>query len=173
MLSNYYKILGIPTSATETELRRAYRILARRYHPDVNPGAQSVERFKLIAEAYGILSDPEKRKQYDLDLKREQANEQEKVFTNFRRQQNEQMQKNARERYYQAQKADYEKIKQFTKSKTTPENKGNDNFGKQIGNFFSKFTSKPGSKNIKNKSSTKQLEKTQFIEISLRMQDAL
>lgn len=67
-MDNYYQILGVPSSATIQELRRAYRILARRYHPDVNPGEGSEARFKAIANAYGILSDAEKRKQYDLKL---------------------------------------------------------------------------------------------------------
>lgn len=67
-MDNYYEILGLNTSATLEEIRRAYRILARRYHPDVNPGKASEEKFKSIARAHGVLSDPEKRKAYDLDL---------------------------------------------------------------------------------------------------------
>ncbi|MCB0331346.1 MAG: DnaJ domain-containing protein, partial [Bdellovibrionales bacterium] len=60
--------LGIQSSASEQEIRRAYRILARRYHPDVNPGKDSSDKFKLIAEAYQILMNAEKRKQHDLKL---------------------------------------------------------------------------------------------------------
>jgi molecular chaperone DnaJ len=63
---DYYKILGISRTATEKEIKAAYRKLARKYHPDVNPGDKNAEsRFKEISEAYNVLSEPEKRKQYD------------------------------------------------------------------------------------------------------------
>ncbi|RMG45238.1 MAG: hypothetical protein D6719_00510 [Candidatus Dadabacteria bacterium] len=67
-MQNHYEVLGINTSATQAEIRRAYRILARRYHPDVNPGEGSGERFKKIAEAYRVLSDEKQRKLYDIEL---------------------------------------------------------------------------------------------------------
>lgn len=63
---DYYAILGVGRSATEKEIKHAYRRLARKYHPDVNPGDKTAEaRFKEINEAYEVLSDPEKRKKYD------------------------------------------------------------------------------------------------------------
>ncbi len=63
---DYYQILGIARNATEKDIKQAYRRLARRYHPDVNPGNKAAEaRFKEINEAHEILSDPEKRKKYD------------------------------------------------------------------------------------------------------------
>lgn len=68
MSQNYYQILGLNSSASAEEIRRAYRILARRYHPDVNPGKTSEERFKSIAEAYATLSDTDKRTAYDSNL---------------------------------------------------------------------------------------------------------
>ncbi|MBI2304256.1 MAG: J domain-containing protein [Chloroflexi bacterium] len=63
---DYYQILGISRNASEKEVKQAYRRLARRHHPDVNPGdKQAEERFKEINEAYEVLSDAEKRKKYD------------------------------------------------------------------------------------------------------------
>ena len=69
-MRNHYKTLGITNAATAAEIRRAYRVLARRYHPDVNPGRSSEDLFKSIAEAYSVLSDPDKRQQHDLELER-------------------------------------------------------------------------------------------------------
>jgi DnaJ-class molecular chaperone len=63
---DYYKILGIPEQTTEDQIKKAYRQLALKYHPDRNPNdPQSEERFKEITEAYGVLMDPLKRKEYD------------------------------------------------------------------------------------------------------------
>lgn len=63
---DYYKILGVAKNASQQEIKKIYRRLARQYHPDVNPGVKSAEaRFKEINEAYEVLSDPDKRKKYD------------------------------------------------------------------------------------------------------------
>lgn len=63
---DYYKILGVKKDASETEIKAAYRRLARKHHPDVNPGDKSAEaKFKEINEANEVLSDPEKRRKYD------------------------------------------------------------------------------------------------------------
>lgn len=67
-MQNHYATLGLNSSASAEEIRRAYRILARRYHPDVNPGKASEEKFKSIAQAYEVLSDGAKRKNYDQEL---------------------------------------------------------------------------------------------------------
>ena len=63
---DYYKILGVDKKASAKEIKSAYRKLARKYHPDVNPGDKSAEKkFKEINEAYEVLSDPDKRRKYD------------------------------------------------------------------------------------------------------------
>src|SRR5215213_6772440 len=66
MAADYYDTLGVKKGASEEEIKKAYRKLARQWHPDANPGdAGAEERFKEIQEAYSVLSDAEKRKQYD------------------------------------------------------------------------------------------------------------
>ncbi len=63
---DYYKILGIPANAKEEDIKKAYRKLARQYHPDVNPDSQDAhKKFQQINEAHEVLSDPVKRKKYD------------------------------------------------------------------------------------------------------------
>src|SRR5688572_1218437 len=63
---DYYETLGVARGASEEDVRKAYRKLARKYHPDLNPGDKSAEeRFKNVQEAYDILSDSKKRQMYD------------------------------------------------------------------------------------------------------------
>lgn len=64
-MKNYYKALGLNQSSSADDIRRAYRILARRYHPDVNPGTESKQKFQEILEAYEVLSDEKARKTYN------------------------------------------------------------------------------------------------------------
>ncbi len=64
---DYYKTLGVSRKASPEEIQRAYRQLARKYHPDLNKGNKRAEkRFKALNEAHEVLKDPEKRKRYDL-----------------------------------------------------------------------------------------------------------
>ena len=63
---DYYEVLGVDKNANDAAIKKAYRVLAKKYHPDANPGdAEAEKKFKEASEAYSVLSDPEKRKQYD------------------------------------------------------------------------------------------------------------
>ena len=63
---DYYEVLGVDRNADEAAIKKAYRVLAKKYHPDANPGDKEAEKkFKEASEAYAVLSDPEKRRQYD------------------------------------------------------------------------------------------------------------
>ena len=63
---DYYEVLGVDKNADDAAIKKAYRVLAKKYHPDMNPGDKEAEKkFKDASEAYAVLSDPEKRKQYD------------------------------------------------------------------------------------------------------------
>src|ERR1700685_1221549 len=62
---DFYQVLGVPRNADQDEIQRAYRKLARNYHPDVNSDPAAEDRFKEISEAYDVLSDPQTRRRYD------------------------------------------------------------------------------------------------------------
>jgi DnaJ-class molecular chaperone len=91
----YYEILEVDKKASQEDIKSAYRRLAKLYHPDKNKLPEAEEMFKGIAEAYSVLSDPGKRKQYDLDNEPRNVrlrNKQEKLWQIIR----EQMQREAR-----------------------------------------------------------------------------
>jgi curved DNA-binding protein len=86
MSEDYYKILGVGKAASKSEIKKAYRKLAMKYHPDHTKGDKAgEEKFKKITEAYAVLSDPEKRKQYDTfgSADFQQRFSQEDIFRNF------------------------------------------------------------------------------------------
>lgn len=64
-MENPYNILGVPPTASTEDIKKAYRALAMRHHPDRNPGANSERRFDAIKKAYELLSDPQKRAEYN------------------------------------------------------------------------------------------------------------
>src|SRR5215207_1518233 len=63
--TDYYKVLGVDKKASQEDIKKAYRKLARKYHPDTNKEGGAEDRFKQISEAYDTLGDPDKRKKYD------------------------------------------------------------------------------------------------------------
>ena len=107
-MKDYYKILGLSSSSPENRIRRAYRTLARRYHPDVNPDKDSTDKFKEIAEAYRVLVDPLERRAYDTkysDYLKNISNAKIKAYQQAAEK------RAATEKYYEQQKRDIAAIK--------------------------------------------------------------
>lgn len=186
-MQNYYQILGINSSATKDEIRRAYRILARRYHPDVNPEADSGNRFKEISEAYRVLSDDSKRAQFDHELDKYQKRQAFDSYQTYNK--NARSQFKAQSRYFEAQKAareELEKRKQQQKPKVSKSRKelNVDPFApvwKNINSFSTRIKSLlkseikflKGSSKPARPSGVKDVKKLSIIEVSVSMNDAI
>ncbi|MGB3376393.1 MAG: DnaJ domain-containing protein, partial [Microbacterium sp.] len=65
-MADHYEVLGVSRDASQDEIKKAYRKLARQLHPDVNPGEDASERFKLVTHAYDVLGDEDSRRRYDM-----------------------------------------------------------------------------------------------------------
>ena len=91
MEQDYYRILGIREDASEEEIKKRYRILAKKYHPDTNPGdGEAEQRFKEAGIAYAVLGDPKKRREYD---QRRRAEKRTKEKRNYGKKENQQKKK--------------------------------------------------------------------------------
>lgn len=164
-MENHYETLGISSSASSEEIRRAYRVLARRYHPDVNPGKPAAEeRFKKIAAAYAVLSEPDKKRTYDEELERLFNADKEFGYRNF--QESQRRQSSARKRYMEAQ-AKAEQIRKKTKPGAQEPKKKKPDSGifSTLKNAFSLF-------HIPKETSQK-ATKVSVIEVSVTIKDAL
>jgi len=66
MSKNYYEVLGVDRNASDSDIKNAYRSLAKKYHPDINSETSSEDKFKEITEAYEVLSDPDRKRKFDM-----------------------------------------------------------------------------------------------------------
>jgi curved DNA-binding protein CbpA len=75
-MKDYYKVLGVPRTASATQIKQAYRILVKQFHPDINRTSSAAERTKQLNEAWAVLSDPQKKMSYDMDIKTHESGQQ-------------------------------------------------------------------------------------------------
>jgi curved DNA-binding protein len=186
-MNNYYNTLGLNTSATSDEIRRAYRILARRYHPDVNPGKDSNEKFKDIAEAYRILSDKKRREKYDLEYEQAEQKFQQSRYKAYTDKAREQFQ--AQSRAYanarRAQEANTSRSnnnsKKTSPSNTPPtknasENLEHNSLSEKLQTIAKNFIHKPlpnPFSQFKQKKSSQRPKSISIIEVSITVPDAI
>lgn len=82
-MENLYSILGVEQNAADAEIKKAFRTLSKKYHPDANPGNKNAEeKFRAVSEAYAILQNPQKRKEYDKKLEEEKQSSHRKAANN-------------------------------------------------------------------------------------------
>lgn len=176
-MEDFYALLGVNSSATPEELRRAYRILARRYHPDVNPGKASEEKFKSIAEAYSTLSDPDRRRSYDIDYELMRRKTGDARINAYRRQHEDQFR--ARSRYYaENEKKAAAQAQAGPKAPPTAEvpplfgelRRAASNFAQTAGAFVRR---KPRKTEAQNQVSGTRTPRLSIIEVSVSMRDAI
>lgn len=171
-MENLYKILGVTKGATTKEIRKAYRSLARKYHPDINKDENSIEYFKKVTEAYNTLHDPGKRMRYDRQLDASEFNEIDAKVRAYKETQD-------REAAIKKQREDYErmmKIKEALLAKRMKEAK--ENFLAPL-TFFKKLFGKSGKTSNKTKENSNSLHlnpkesNTIFIDLSLNLEEAI
>ena len=167
---NHYEILCVASSATQEEIRRAYRILARRYHPDVNPGKASEEKFKAIAEAYSVLTDSKTRAQFDVE---HQIYLKERADPRIKAYQKAQRTNDARKRYFETQQRVREAMAKEASSSHRSQAKGPFELPDSVTSAFTflkgAFNKKGATKSAPSRSSTR----LSIVEISVTMRDAL
>ena len=125
-MKNYYSILGVTPDSTDAEIKSAYRALARKFHPDVNPDGAS--RFKDITEAYETLSDAKKRSQYDT------------INGFFKTATKEKQQTSSRQAQFEYKKQSQDKTTSKKTEKQTNRNKKRENFSKKFNDIFENFS---------------------------------
>jgi len=164
-MKNFYSALGLNSSATAEEIRRAYRTLARRYHPDVNPGQESSDKFKLVSEAYRTLQDPARRKDYDLKLElheRIKAEEKLRTYASKFRRREQPRPRPAKEKFTTQGQSD----------KVTKAKKQESTLGTLLKSFQKKLSSPFKNKQDRDTHTSKRGQ-VSIIEISLTLEDSI
>lgn len=183
-MENHYSVLGIQSSASADEIRRAYRILARRYHPDLNPGQQGAERFRKIAEAYEVLSDSGKRAQYDANLDSRQHDDINRGFAAYERAQSKrprpQQRTTAADRARQTRQAsagrESEPLAEAANTASRAARKVSDQFRSMLRSTFGIGEESPDSRSRTSSAGPRPpgtIERVSVIEVSISIRDAV
>ena len=171
MMRDYYKILNVLPSASEEEIKSSYRVLARRYHPDLSAEKESAEKFRLVQEAYETLSNKKKRNEYDKIFSENKAKEFRKKYYAYQtasrmyeRRKNSDFSNQAKNyQHIQKMREEALKRKEALKKKEKEENSFFINFIKRIPNYFS---------SLKEKSEQKKKE-VKIFQIDITLADAI
>ncbi len=179
--NDYYQILGLESSASIDEIRRAYRILARRYHPDVNPGT-SAKKFHLISEAYKVLSNSESRSKYDAEyeaLQRMNIHKGYRAYTDEARKafkaQSRHMQAEAEKRWRERQEAKKTEARAEKEWQSEDLKESFKTFAGKFRDFVQERVQKKdkGKKDELDMPSGKRVDQVSVIEVSLNIQEAI